>query len=170
MDLNFFLVGCFSTFPLNGLFNSSNIFATIEWSTFTFFSMLLFPLLYCVPYLSFRVTKQNWIIVTKNTSHGLWAFHINILVIICTKKPNIKNFYHVISKLFFKHAIKKKSLFFFIFWVLVVFCLKTKVYFTFHQTFFFHYIIHEDSHVLSFIIFLVSENKVNFNLHKKMQF
>jgi hypothetical protein len=74
--------------------------------------MLLFPLLYCVPYLNFKVTKQNWIIVTKNTSHGLWAFHINILVIICTKKPTIKNFYQVISKLLFKHAIKKNHCFF----------------------------------------------------------
>jgi hypothetical protein len=39
---------------------------------------------------SFKVTKQDWIIITNNTSHDLQTFHINNLVIIQTKKTHHK--------------------------------------------------------------------------------
>ncbi len=46
---DFFLEGCFSNSPFNGLFtSSSNIFALIKWFAFIFFSMLLFELLYYI--------------------------------------------------------------------------------------------------------------------------
>ncbi len=107
----FFFASCFSTSPLTKLFISfSNIFAIIESFAFTcFFNVVIpFVVLYMIrPCLGFRVTKQNWTIVTKNISHGLWAFHINILIIIRTKNPNVKNLYYVTSTLLFEFAICK---------------------------------------------------------------
>jgi len=36
--------------------------------------------------LSFKITKQDWTTVTKNTSDGLRAFHIDTFVIIHKEK------------------------------------------------------------------------------------
>jgi hypothetical protein len=123
MDM-IFLVGWLSTSPLNGLFASfSNIFVIIKWFAFTCFFNVVIPFI-CS---NFKVTKQDWI---NNTSHDLWTFHINILLIIQKKKPNIKKFYHATSKLFSEHAIFLCfiSLVFLHFLELVTFCLKAQVY------------------------------------------
>ncbi len=82
------LIDCLFTSHFNGLSTSSlNIFAIIEWSSFTCFYNVVIPFVVFYkmrPFfiLSFRVTKQNKTIVTKNTSHGLKAcLNINIFVI-----------------------------------------------------------------------------------------
>jgi hypothetical protein len=65
-----------------------NVFEIIKWFAFTCFFNVVIPFI-C---LSFKVTKQDWIIITNNTFHDLSTFHINILVIIQNQKTLHKEF------------------------------------------------------------------------------
>ncbi len=159
MDL-IFLVGWLSTSPFNGIFtSSSNIFVIIKWFTFTCFFNIVIPFI-CS---NFKVTKKDWIIITNNTSHDLWTFHINILVIIPKKEPQHKkivpcDFWTVIWTCNFLmfYFIGFSSLFV---WKLK--CISHSCRHFFSITSFMN-----TSHVFSFIIFSFSKDWAIFNFTK----
>jgi hypothetical protein len=101
-------------------------------------------------------------IVTSNASHGLWTFHVNILIIIDTKKFQHKiflpcDFHNVIWACNF-------LIYFFFFWILINFNLKTKVYFIFSSIKLFI----NTSHIFPLIIFSLLKDWTICNFHKRL--